>query len=228
MYVNSATRDLIKLVRSEVAPHYSKNDPGHGLNHAEDVCERALRLCYDYHMHIQPSIIVIAAYYHDIFATAHRPLHHQLASDYVRDIWSDSKPTVVHMLTKNEMELVCYAILEHRASFKGESYFSKLSELIACADRGIINVDVLLMRIWQVKKDKIADQDDLANDMLTHIKEKYGSNGYMRFPDLLLRSQHNLVNVRKDIDRLTLTKVKSLMSTYSDGPVKSKRRGKTK
>ena len=154
-------------VRKFYKHYYEENDDAHTIVHADNVCNLALNL----NNNIDIKLIILASYIHDIF-NENRKIHHELAYKYVLS----TQDKFLKKLSSKELKLVAHAVLEHRASFKGE-FYSILSEIISSADRGIPSLKNITIRSMQFNKAK-------ADKASKHIIEKYGVNGYAKYPEI--------------------------------------------
>ena len=158
-------------VRDYYAHFYNDGDEAHKIDHADDVCNLALKI----NKNLDEKLIILASYIHDMFNATNRPTHNELAYAYV--MRADDK--FLKMLTQKELKEVAHAVLEHRASFKGE-FYSELSELISSADRGEPDLEKVVVRSMKFNHGD-------AQDVYEHIKDKYGSKGYAKYPDVYVK-----------------------------------------
>lgn len=174
--------NLRSAIIKEFKPSWELNDEAHRLKHFEAVFQcglvinKTLKLGYD------PKLILFAAYFHDLFAW-NRETHHELS--YVWFATAGNK-LIRENLDLGEQALVAKACREHRASFKGE-FSNEFCELINSADRELPKgVVPMLERAIQYRKKLYPDQSELywTKDAIAHLKEKYGKDGYARYPDM--------------------------------------------
>ena len=81
----------------------------------------------------------------------------------------------------DDVRLVAAAIREHRASYTG-TFTSELSDLVSSADRNRPDFEAMLRRAYNYRIEKGMPHDDAVVGAYTHTTEKYGENGYARFP----------------------------------------------
>ncbi len=155
-------------VREYYKDYYENSDEAHLIDHADSVCDLALKINKDY----DEKLVILSSYLHDMFNKKDRKNHNKLAYEYV--INCDDKFLIE--LSNEERMLVAHAVLEHRASFKGV-YYSKLSEIISSADRGLPDLDFIVKRSM-----KFNNQN--ADNVYEHIKDKYGTSGYATYPKI--------------------------------------------
>ena len=179
-------------VREFYKPFYDDGDEAHKIDHADSVCDLALKLNEDY----DEKLIILAAYIHDIFNATDRKNHHKLAYEYVLK----AEDKFLQSLSDEELKLVAYAVLEHRGSFKGE-FYSLFSEIISGADRGLSNLEEIIIRSCKYNNGD-------AKEVLDHIKDKYATGGYGIYPPLIQkRFAKELAEFKKQCDELTLEDV---------------------
>jgi len=147
--------------------HYYKNgDEAHLINHADDVCSLALEI----NKEEDDKLVILASYLHDMFNADNRAIHNELAYEYVLE----ANDEFLQNLKSEELKRVAHAVLEHRASFKGE-YYSSLSEIISSADRGLPDLESVVVRSMRFNNGD-------AQDVYEHILDKYGTKGYAKYP----------------------------------------------
>lgn len=178
------------------ADHYKRNDPAHRLDHIRGVCHEALRINAALKLGLPELLIVAAAYSHDIMAYD-RENHHHLGYEWVMTV--DDR--YFNAIKSADRQMIADAVLTHRASSKTTEYPSVLAELIATADRGAPDFKMILSRA-------IAYRHDLPYQLaypsaIAHIKEKFGSAGYCKYPAMYHRVYgESLVAMQRQIDAL--------------------------
>lgn len=194
----------IETIRSEIVDCFSQawelNDLAHRQDHFEEVFKTGIHLNEDQHYYFDPVHILFAAYFHDMFAWS-RVNHHELSFLWMR---TTDHPVTRH-LTASAIKMVAHACLEHRASFKG-TFTSEFAELINSADRGFPD-DVPAMversrKYWLTHNPLMSDDERMAG-VIAHIKEKFGHNGYARYPDIYLKTFGDRLDAMRDeVERL--------------------------
>jgi len=178
----SALREKLKKY---FKPFYLKTDSAHRLDHIDSVMSNAIRICHlmEWQEHLPLAIVAIGI--HDIYSTTElRSRHHILAFNWVYD----NAAVLEHKfgLTKKDIEIVAYAVLEHRGSYTGANYNGIISEIVAAADRGIPSTDEVgnyLGRSYLYARSHGKSSTDAKFHSITHIQEKFGRNGYGRVPE---------------------------------------------
>lgn len=186
----------IDVIRQEIindfADHWELNDKGHRRDHFEAVFQTAKHINTALDLQHNEVSLLFAAYFHDFFAWT-RINHHELAYQY---FISADHPLITkyfgHALSDNvssDRFNVANACRQHRASFKGE-FVNQFAELINSADRCFPgDVQALLKRTYD---HRLTTHPDISEDermalCIGHMKDKAGSKGYARYPDLYIR-----------------------------------------
>lgn len=182
----------IDVARQEIianfSHHWELNDKGHQRDHFEEVFQTAKHINDVLGLGYPQIDMLFAAYFHDFFAWT-RVNHHTLAWDYFR---TADHPVILKYyggLPQRIRDTVADACREHRASFKGE-FCHRFAELINSADRGFPgHVQRLLQRTYNHRLTTYPDvsREERLKLCVEHMKEKAGSNGYARYPDLYTR-----------------------------------------
>lgn len=173
---------LRSRIRKHVSGLYAVMDAAHGLDHVDQVCDTALRLCKVIKRpQLMPEAIV-ASYFHDMFADRGMT-HPQDAHDWVLE-----HPQVVkHLIdtTDKGVMRIAKACLEHDISYQGD-YSSLLSEVIATADIGRpSNTIDRYRRAYLYARTTLNHSTDRAIDYAVHdVDRKYGPEGTVVYPRL--------------------------------------------
>lgn len=177
---------LRNLIIAEFTPHWALNDGAHRIGHFAEVeaCGNEINNRLD--LGYSPKLIMFAAYFHDLFAWS-RENHEEMSWLYTS---TTDHPIFVELDKENPLfrELVAFACREHRASFTG-NFSNGFSELISSADRGFPgDVQAMYNRSVQYHIDrlKVTDPVERHERVVKHLKEKFGTGGYARFPELYL------------------------------------------
>jgi hypothetical protein len=131
-----------------------------------------------------------------MFNRQNREKHHILAYEYVLQ----ADDIFLKELSQEELSMVAYAVLEHRGSFKGE-FYSPLSEIISSADRGKPDIEFIIKRSMKYNRQNV-------KNVYKHIKTKYATDGYAKYPDLYQEIfKDELKTFKKLVDDLTIEKI---------------------
>jgi len=161
-------KNFRKEVRDYYQTYYRDGDKAHLIDHADSVCDLALHI----NRECDERLVILASYMHDMFNATNRPIHNELAYEYVLK----AEDKFLQKLSPKEILEVAHAVLEHRGCFRGE-FYSTLSAIISSADRGLPDLDFIVIRSMKFNKED-------AHDVVAHIHDKYGKNGYANYPDL--------------------------------------------
>lgn len=194
----------IETLRAELIvafkPHYLLNDLAHQEDHFEEVFITGVEINNRLELGYPEHLIMYAAYLHDLFAWS-RDNHHELSYTFVKGTCHP----MVKRLSDQERELVADACLCHRASYKGE-FYNAFSKLINSADRGrpTTMTSILDRAInYRISKNKGESRSEMVLDAIKHVKEKFGSKGYARYPSFYMACyKKELAELQQTIDEL--------------------------
>jgi len=185
-------KNFRKEVRDYYQTYYRDGDKAHLIDHADSVCDLALHI----NSECDERLVILASYMHDMFNATNRPIHNELGYEYVLK----AEDRFLQELSQKEILEVAHAVLEHRGCFRGE-FYSTLSAIVSSADRGLPDLDFIVIRSMKFNKED-------AYDVVAHIHDKYGKNGYANYPYVYqvmfkeeLEAFHNLA------DKLTVERV---------------------
>lgn len=189
--------DIIK----EFSPKWELNDPAHRQAHFDAVLECGLYINSQHDNQIaNERDIVLVAYFHDLFAWS-RVNHHQLSQGYV--ITTDHP--IFEGIADVDRDNIAYACGEHRASFKG-NFSTALSQLMNAADRELPKpLSEMMERSFAYNRhvNPNLPEREVAKIVHGHMKEKYGRDGYARYPEIYLKAFQKQINkLHDEIDAL--------------------------
>lgn len=176
--------ELREEIKKVTAPFVEKNDPAHRHEHFAEVEATALYLNELEGGIYCPKLIMLASWYHDIFAHD-RDTHHIKSALYVKERSDD----VLKTLNEVEITLVSDACFYHRASQR-KAFPNGFSELICAADRERpMGVEAMFDRAVKWRRFHYLGwkERDILTDSLEHIRKKFGHGGTARYPDLYLK-----------------------------------------
>jgi hypothetical protein len=177
---------------------YQSNDPAHRVDHFDRVRDCGLYINGQLKFGYVTQLIYAVAYIHDAFSWC-LDNHQSMSAHWVET----TKNPIMDIFSGVERKMIADACREHRASYKGE-YSSIFSELMASADR-MIPVDALtLLERSVLYTEAQGHAPELARVLAKqHIKEKYGFNGYARYPKMYEEVfAIELLAIRKEIERM--------------------------
>jgi len=192
-------------VREFYKKFYDKNDGGHLIDHADDVCNLALELAKEngYTGIINVKKVILSSYIHDIFTWKDRKQHHLLAGMYI----TERRDEFIKEFTDiNDVLNMADAVRKHRASYKGERE-NLLEIIIASADRGKPDLDKIIDRSLSFNS-KLEDDSTKIQLAFEHIKDKYGTNGYVNYPEFYKKIfSKELKEFNKQVNDLTIDQI---------------------
>lgn len=165
--------DLQLYVEKEILPLYDDFDKAHRRDHVLMVIEQSLdlarKLCVDLNM-----AYTIAAY-HDTGLCEGRNLHHEVSAHIIL-----SDPQLHAWFSSKQIQTMAEAAEDHRASAKNAPR-SIYGRIVAEADR-FIDPFAVAQRTVQYGLDHYPElgREEQYCRMVTHLKEKYGRNGYLK------------------------------------------------
>ena len=160
------------------------NDLAHRQNHFENVFKCGMKINEHLNYEFDPKLIMFSAYFHDLFAWS-RVNHHELALHFIQ---GTDHPLIIDNLNPAEQSTVAWACYQHRASFRGD-FKSRFSALINSADRELPgDVGHMLNRaiLYRKKHFPMMSDDQCMEESVKHLKEKFGRDGYARYPEMYL------------------------------------------
>ena len=197
------TVEQVNVTRTQIIKDFSRrwelNDGAHRFGHFAEVeavgnyINDTLKLGFD------PMLIMLVAFFHDMYAYD-RYNHHLMSGEWVRS--TDYLSIVA--LSPEERIMVAAGCREHRAS-GNQPFTCDFAELMCSADRGFPtdDVEILLSRAIQVRLAKGDSQEAARAGAIVHMKEKFGSQGYARYPRFYEQTfEKELLLQRQMVDRM--------------------------
>ena len=165
--------ELINHIEGEILPRYEAFDKAHDRRHAFMVISNSLKLAQHYDVDMQ-MVYTIAAY-HDLGLEAGREQHHTESARIVRE---DKR--LKKFFTNEQIEIMADAVEDHRAS-GSKPPRTIYGKIVAEADR-IIDSHTIMARTIQygLSNYPALTKEEHIERAVTHIKEKYGEDGYLK------------------------------------------------
>ena len=177
---------------------YSKADLAHDIEHIKTVEQRML--ASNNSTPIGEYLVMFTAYLHDAFASSNRKYHHVEAATYV----ANASDVYLKMLSTEYIIMISDAILSHRASSNIDAN-TWLSNLLFIADKNEDTLEAIVIKaakhkVYKIDSNKykvtgdthnhtfdyislalgyISNTHDILLDIFSHIKDKYGRDGYL-------------------------------------------------
>ena len=154
-------------------PRYEAFDKAHDRRHAFMVMSNSLRLAQHYDVDMQ-MVYTIAAY-HDLGLEAGREQHHTVSARIVRE-----EKRLKEFFTSEQIEIMADAVEDHRASCSKPPR-TIYGKIVAEADR-IIDSHTIMARTIQygLSNYPALTKEEHIERAVTHIKEKYDEDGYLK------------------------------------------------
>ncbi len=210
MKFSKLNQELIEYIETQVFPQYSKNEEGHGLNHIKTVIERSLKFAKDYDVDI--NMVYTIAAYHDLGHHIDRKKHEIISAElFIKD------ENMKKFFTDEQRETIKEAIEDHRASSDHRPR-SIYGMIVSTADRTIIDIDTTIKRTYSYGKrnyEGITEEEQIER-VYSHLKEKYGENGYAKIYIKDEESEKALQKLRQALSdkQSFINRVKKIVNDY--------------
>ena len=170
--------ELREYVEREILPRYDHFDKAHQRDHAMMVIRQSLEIAA--HLEVDIDMVYTIAAYHDTGLCEGRDLHHEASARIIR-----ADQQLRRWFSEEQIETMADAVEDHRASAK-QPPRTIYGRIVAEADRFIDPVTIV-RRTIQYGLDHYPEltREGHYQRMVTHLKEKYGRNGYLKlwFPE---------------------------------------------
>ena len=195
--------DLKQYIETQVFPQYNKNEAGHGINHIKTVIERSMKFAKDYDVDI--NMVYTIAAYHDIGHHIDRKKHEIISAEMFMN-----EENMKKFYNDEERKIIKEAIEDHRASSDHEPR-TIYGRIVSTADRTIIDIDTTIRRSYSYgKKNYVGiSEEEQIKRVYSHLKEKYGENGYAKvylkdeeFEEALQKLRQALSNKQEFMNRV--------------------------
>ena len=206
--------DIRKLIWDRAKKYYPVK-ASHGLNHIQDNLNMAKKML-DFAKEPLTDQIYAAIVFHDSGLEKYGREIHEVHSAEI------AKRELKDLFNSKDLFLIAAAIREHRASFKGE-FTSMLSDICSSADRNAPNFEASVARSFLYTSEHHPEFsfEEKCETVAMHLKKKYGSNGYARFPIYYSRYYgKDLTNYKRKMDGLNAAVVERIVG--KDGKNASK------
>ena len=182
----------------KIIEKYKKFDGAHDDAHARMVIKNseyiATNMMKDEKIEIDMNMVKVIAAMHDLGLAYDRETHHIKSGEIVR-----KSKELRKFFTEEQIELIAKSVEEHRASYKGE-YTSVYSKIVSDADR-MNDINTMISRTYKWNRKHYPDLNDeeIYNEVIQHLQDKYGEKGYARFntkyaEDVLNQSRQIIMN----------------------------------
>lgn len=188
-------KEIINIVEEYLPLYDSCPEGGHGKDHIINVIKEAYLLANK--LHKNSEIAVVAALFHDIGLLTHpRETHHIGSGEFI----ISHKNRLSDLFSQEEIDLIYYAVIEHRASYKG-AYSSIYSKIVSDADRSI-DIDTMIKRSYSYnkKKNSYYNEEDLYKEVFNFLSSKYGKGNIklnLPYSEDRLKASQKILNNEK-------------------------------
>ena len=193
--------ELKQYIEQEIIPRYDHFDKAHQRDHVLMVIQQSLDIAS--RLNVDKDMVYAIAAYHDTGLCEGRELHHVVSAQIIK-----ADMQLRRWFTEEQIQTMADAAEDHRASAK-QAPRTLYGRIVAEADRFIDPVTIV-QRTVQYGLDHYPElgREDQYQRMVTHLKEKYGRNGYLKlwFPDspnaARLEQLHQLIENEEELRRL--------------------------
>ena len=165
-------KELQEYVEQHIIPRYDGFDKAHQRDHVQMVIHQSLELAEK--LGADADMAYAIAAYHDTGLCEGREHHHEVSARIIR-----ADQALRQWFTEEQINIMADAAEDHRAS-SGHEPRTIYGRIVAEADR-FIEADAIIRRTIQYGIDHYPelDREGHYRRMLSHLREKYGRNGYL-------------------------------------------------
>ncbi|TDX49225.1 HD domain-containing protein [Orenia marismortui] len=181
-------------IEENIISLYHKFDKAHNINHVDKVIKTSLELAEILSKNLDIAYTIAAC--HDIGLgffphnkKKSREYHHKYSK-----ILTEQDATLKEFFSMEKIKIIAQACYDHRASLQGtpKSIYGKI---IADADRiDGLEIKEMIIRCWNytISYNPELSLDQRYKEIYSHLKEKYGDNGYA-YNSFYLKESKNIV-----------------------------------
>lgn len=192
---------LIDYIEREIIPRYDHFDQAHQRDHVTMVIQQSLDIAS--RLDVDMDMVYAIAAYHDTGLCEGREHHHEVSARIIK-----ADMNLQQWFTEEQILVMADAAEDHRASAK-QAPRTIYGRIVAEADR-FIDPETIVRRTIQYGMDHYPElsREEQYQRMLTHLKEKYGRNGYLKlwFPDspnaVRLERLHDMIDDEQAVRQL--------------------------
>ena len=185
--------ELRQYIEREILPRYDHFDQAHRRDHVTMVIRQSLDLAS--RLDVDEDMVYAIAAYHDTGLCEGREHHHEVSAQIIK-----ADLQLRQWFTEAQIQTMADAAEDHRASAKNAPR-TIYGRIVAEADR-FIDPETIVRRTVQYGLDHYPElsREEQYQRMRTHLREKYGRNGYLKlwFPDspnaARLEKLHDLID----------------------------------
>lgn len=193
--------ELKLYIEQEIIPRYDHFDQAHQRDHVMMVIQQSMDIASK--LDVDIDMVYAIAAYHDTGLCEGREHHHEVSAQIIK-----ADQNLRQWFTEEQILVMADAAEDHRASAK-QAPRTIYGRIVAEADR-FIDPDTIVRRTIQYGMDHYPElsREEQYQRMLTHLKEKYGRNGYLKlwFPDspnaVRLERLHDMIDDEQAVRQL--------------------------
>ena len=193
--------ELQQYIEREIIPRYDHFDQAHQRDHVLMVIQQSMDIALK--LDVDLDMVYTIAAYHDTGLCEGREHHHEVSARIIK-----ADETLRQWFSEEQIQIMADAAEDHRASAK-QAPRTIYGRIVAEADRFIDPVTIV-RRTIQYGLDHYPElsREEQYQRMLTHLREKYGRNGYLKlwFPDspnaARLERLHDLIDDESQLRKL--------------------------
>ena len=184
---------------------YKNFDGAHDDKHARMVIKNseyiAKRIMEDEGIIINMDMVRVIAAMHDLGLEYDRETHHIKSGEIVRQ-----EQELKEYFNVYQIRIIAKAVEEHRASYKGE-YTSIYSKIVSDADR-MNDIHTMIERTYKWNRKHFPEHNDeeIYNEVITHLQDKFGEKGYARFntkyAEEMLNQSRKIIMNNEEFDKI--------------------------
>ena len=190
--MNRIDPSIEEYIAGAILPAYREFDEAHQTEHAKAVIGNSLQIAADYAVDL--NMVYVTAAYHDVGLAGGREGHEKRSGDQLR-----RDRELRRWFTEEQIRVMAEAAEDHRASSK-RAPRSIYGKIVAEADRDI-EYGKILRRCIQYSLRQFPEYDERRHleRTCTHMREKYGENGYLTLWLDTRRNRENLSELRQKL-----------------------------
>jgi uncharacterized protein len=169
---------LVEYIEREILPRYDHFDQAHQRDHVTMVIQQSMDIAS--RLDVDIDMVYAIAAYHDTGLCEGREHHHEVSAQIIQ-----ADQNLRQWFTEEQILVMADAAEDHRASAK-QAPRTIYGRIVAEADR-FIDPETIVRRTIQYGMNHYPElgREEQYQRMLTHLKEKYGRNGYLKlwFPN---------------------------------------------
>ena len=166
-------KELERYVEEKILPCYEGVDPAHDLSHIRTVVENSMRIASS--LDVDMDMVYCVAAYHDIGIRFGRDDHEKTSAKWLRE-----DRNLLEFFSAEQISIMAEAVEDHRASSKA-SPRSVYGAIVAEADRDLDPTRVLRRCVdFALAHHPSASNEKIIEISSSHLRDKYGPNGYLK------------------------------------------------